>query len=182
MVYHEKQRDPVNETFLSHLSQDLFDLWANAPPLSNETTDEQMNKLRKKSEQQSVKLTWFEIENTLRINVNFYNYHFSMNGNWFIVSPIIVSMVTGLKLKNAISQLLIELETCIFFVFAFTFRVVHDTMRWKPDKNRHNPSTPTVNSHLVPNAHLLPTVYLVACPLVDLPGIVLEFAKSPSYL
>ena len=79
-------------------------------------------------------MTRFKIENSLRFNANFYNYHFSMNGNCFIVSPIIVSMVTSLNIKSAISQLLIELETCVFFVFAFTFPAVHDTVRWKSDE------------------------------------------------
>ena len=44
------------------------------------------------------------------------------------------------------------------------------------------PSTPTVNTHLVQNVHLLPTVYLLVCPLVDLPRIVPRFAKSLNYL
>ena len=42
--------------------------------------------------------------------------------------------------------------------------------------------TPYVNTHIVPIAHLLPAVYLMAYPLVNLPGIVPKFAKSYNYL
>ena len=144
----------------------------------------QMNRwtIKETIEQQSVILTRFAKENTLGINAKSYNYHFSMNGDWFIVSPIIVSMVTSLKLKNAISQLLIKLETCCFCVhICISSCPWYYEMKTRP-KNRHNPSTPTVNTHMVQNAHLLPTVYLLACSFVNLPRIVPRFAKSLNYL
>ena len=70
-----------------------------------------------------------------------------------------------------------------FFAFASTFPAVYDTTRDETLAEKwHNPSTPTANSHLVPNAHLLPPVYLMAHPLVYLLRIVPRFAKYPILL
>ena len=57
----------------------------------------------------------------LKVNEISYNHHFPMNDDWPNV-PNMVSdgdsnvdlMLIGLKIKNAISQLLIKLETCGF--------------------------------------------------------------------
>ena len=87
-------------------------------------------------------MTPTKIENTLRTNAISNNYYFSMNSNCFIVSHLIVSMVTGQNTKSAISQLLIKLETCSFLCLHLHFQlyvILYEMKTWQKSGITHQP-------------------------------------------
>ena len=116
MVYHETQPFKVNKTFLTHLCQISLIL------------DQKLRLFQLRPQMDgyiSLVSQWHSLQrkNTFKVNGLSYNHHFTRNGDWYHV-PIMVSMVTDLKLKNAISQLLIKLETCGFQYLHLHFQLL----------------------------------------------------------
>ena len=160
---------------------DLFDLRAKTPPLSNETTDEWEKNATVKCQSDTV----FNGNIHSEWMKNSTDHHFSMNGDWIMVSHYRLHGDWSKTLKCNISASN-KARDMRFSVFAFIIRALYGIVRWIPSEimakygqNTHTSPTPYVNTHFVLIAQLQYWQYvLMACPLVHLPGVIPMFAKS----